>query len=241
MPDSRAVVLLLSAVLAGACAAASSPSRSSAIRQTAHERAGLRYLLHLPAAYESRSDWPVILFLHGAGERGRDLELITREGLPRILETLPDFPFVVVSPQEEKDRRWTADTLAALVDDVAARLRVDRSRICATGLSTGATAALDLAIRHPEKIAAVAAVTPTSIPRELCEMKDVPVWIFNNGGDDRVPPSRAKKLARALERCGGRGEVKLTIYARDGHDAWTETYRRHDLYEWFLKHAKTPG
>jgi predicted peptidase len=241
MSDSRAAVLVLSTALACACAAAASPARSSPGRQIAHEGAGLRYLLHLPAAYESRLDWPVILFLHGAGERGHDLGLVEREGLPRILETLPDFPFVVVSPQEEKDRRWTPDALAALVDEVAAQYRVDRGRVYATGLSTGATAALDLAIRHPEKVAAVAAVTAKSIPREMCAMKDVPVWIFNNGGDARVPASRAKKLVRALERCGGRGEVKLTIYPRDGHDAWTETYRRHDLYEWFLKQVKTPG
>lgn len=240
MPDSRAVALVFSTALACACTAAPRTPSSSPLRQTAHEAAGQRYLLHLPAAYESRSDWPLILFLHGAGERGRDLALIAREGLPRILETLPDFPFVVVSPQEERDRRWTPEALAVLVDDVATRLSVDASRVYATGLSTGATAALDLAIRHPEKVAAVAAVTATSIPRALCGMKDVPAWIFNNGGDERVPAARARKLARGLERCGGRGEVKVTIYPREGHDAWSETYRRKDLYDWFLKYAKTP-
>jgi predicted peptidase len=238
MPDSRAVALALSTALACACATAPRAPSSSPHRQTAHEAAGQRSLLHLPAAYGSRSDWPVILFLHGAGERGSDLALVAREGLPRILETLPDFPFVVVSPQEERNRRWTPDALAALVDDVAARFRVDASRVYVTGLSTGATAALDLAIRHPEKVAAVAAVTATSIPRGLCGMKDVPVWIFNNGGDERVPASRARKLARDLERCGRHGEVKVTIYPREGHDAWTETYRHKDLYDWMLHHRK---
>ena len=97
MPDSRAVALVFSTALACACTAAPRTPSSSPLRQTAHEAAGLRYLLHLPAKYGSRSDWPVILFLHGAGERGRDLALVAREGLPRILETLPDFPFVVVS------------------------------------------------------------------------------------------------------------------------------------------------
>jgi predicted peptidase len=195
---------------------------------------GARYLLHRPAAYESRADWPVILFLHGAGERGRRVELVKREGLPRILETLPDFPFVVVSPQEEKDRRWTADGLAALLDEVASRYRVDRARVYATGLSSGAVAALELAIRYPRKIAAVAAVTASAIPSGLCAMKDVPAWIFHNAGDERVPVSRAKRLARELESCGG--DVEITLYPRDGHDAWTETYRRQDLYEWFLEH-----
>jgi predicted peptidase len=236
MPDSRgATLILLAAVLACGCAAAPTPARPAESSQTAEVLGGMRCLFHRPAAYESRPDWPVILFLHGAGERGRDVELVRREALPRILETLPDFPFVVVSPQEEKDRPWTADGLAALLDEVVSRYRVDRARVYATGLSSGAVTALELAMRHPEKIAAVAPVSPTTIPAGLCAMKDVPAWIFQNTGDERVPPARSKHLARELERCGDK-DVKLTLYPRDGHDAWTETYRRKDLYDWFLKH-----
>jgi predicted peptidase len=240
MPDSRAVVLLLSAALGCACAAALTPVHASPRRQTEHEHAGVRYLRHLPAAYESRPDWPVILFLHGAGERGRDLDLVLREGLPRILESLPDFPFVVVSPQEEKGRLWTPDALAELVDDVVARERVDPERVYATGLSTGATAALEVAIRRPGKIAAVAAVSPTRIPAVLCGMKPVPTWILQNAGDERVPATRATRLARELRRCGN-AEVRVTLYPREGHDAWTETYRRRDLYEWMLRHRSSPS
>jgi predicted peptidase len=236
MTDSRAATLLTCAFLA--CGCAGTPvARPPASRQTAQESDGIRYLLHLPAAYESRSDWPVILFLHGAGERGRNLEFVKREALPRILETLPDFPFVVVSPQEVRDYRWTADALASLLERISSRYRIDPSRVYATGLSSGATAALELAIRHPEKIAAVAVVSANAIPHDLCAMKNVAVSIFHNARDERVPSSRSKSLARALGRCGA-GEVKLTVYPRDGHDAWTETYRRHDLYEWFLSHRK---
>ena len=238
MPDSRAASLVLSAALLSACVPATTPVRLPR-RQTAQEHAGLRYLLHLPAAYESRSDWPVILFLHGAGERGRDLDLVTREGLPRVLETLPDFPFVVVSPQEDIRRLWTPEALSAFLDEVAGNYRVDRTRVYVTGLSTGATMALELAIREPARFAAIAAVSPTRIPPALCAMKDVPVWIFQNAGDERVPPSRVKKLARELEGCGGSGEVKLTMYPREGHDAWTETYRRQDVYDWMLSHRRS--
>lgn len=235
MTDRCVATFLLSAVLACGCADPSAPVPASVSRQVERESGRMRYLLHLPASYETRSDWPIILFLHGAGERGHDLEFVKREGLPRILETLPDFPFMVVSPQEERHRLWTSDALAALIDEICARHHVDRTRIYATGLSSGATAALDLAIHHPEKIAAVAAVSPNAIPPDLCAMKDVAVSIFHNAGDERVPQARSKKLARDLERCGGSGEVRLTIYPRDGHDAWTETYRSHALYEWLLE------
>jgi predicted peptidase len=95
---------------------------------------------------------------------------------------------------------------------------------------------VELAVRHPEKIAAVATVSASEVPPDLCGMKDVAVWIFHNVGDEHVPSARAKRLARELEQCGG--EVRLTIYPREGHDAWTETYRRQDLYEWFLRHRR---
>jgi predicted peptidase len=205
-------------------------------RQTEQTGAELRYLLHLPTAYEDRRAWPLILFLHGAGERGDNLTLVLREGLPHLLETLPDFPFVVVSPQETRARRWTPDGLAALLDDVAGRYRVDRARVYVTGLSSGASAALELAIHLPDRIAAVAPVAFTVIPTDLCRMKDVPVWVFHNGADERVPVGRAKKLAMELRACGA--GVKVTIFPAEGHDAWTEAYRTHELYEWLLRQRR---
>jgi len=239
MTDSRAAALLLSTALATASACSAPAPRvvsPAARRQTEEAGAGLRYLLHLPAAYEDRPSWPLILFLHGAGERGDDLTLVLREGLPHLLETLPDFPFVVVSPQETQARRWTPDGLAALLDEVAGKYRVDRGRVYVTGLSSGATAALELTIHHPDRIAAVAPVAFTAIPRDLCRMKDVPAWIFHDAGDERVPEGRAKKLAAELRACGG--EVKLTIFPAEGHDAWTEAYRTHELYEWLLRQRR---
>ncbi len=236
MTDSRAATLFLCVALACGCGASATRVPRPASRQTGERGAGLRYLLHLPAAYESRTAWPLILFLHGAGERGEDLDLVKREGLPRILETLPDFPFVVVSPQETRSRPWTAEALAALTDEVTEKYRVDRSRVYATGLSSGAVAALELAIGHPDRLAAVAIVSANEIPDGLCGMRDVPAWIFHNAGDERVPAGRAKKLARSLEACDG--EVKLTIFHAEGHDAWTETYRTQELYDWFLRHHR---
>lgn len=230
MTDPRRALLVGIAALAVGCAATSPIARGSAGRQTAHESAGLRYLLHLPASYESRADWPLILFLHGGGERGRDLDLVKREGLPRMLETLPDFPFVVVSPQEEKRNTWRPEQLAALLDEVLRTARVDPARVYLTGLSSGAVAALELAIRYPERIAAVIPISAHIIPDGLCRMKDVPAWVFHSAGDERIPFGRAEKLARALEACGG--EVSLTIYEKKDHDAWTDAYATPSLWDW---------
>ena len=239
MTDSRAAALLLSTALASAFGCSPASPRvlpKPARRQTEEAGAGMRYLLHLPAGYESRSDWPLILFLHGAGERGDDLTLVLREGLPHLLETLPDFPFVVVSPQESRARRWTSDGLVVFVDDVLGRYRVDRRRVSVTGLSSGATAALELAIAHPDRIAAVVPVAFTAIPADLCRMKDVPAWIFHDSGDERVPAGRPKRLAAELRACGG--DAKLTIFQAEGHDAWTEAYRTRALFDWLLRQRR---
>lgn len=232
MTDPRGATVLAACLLAVGCAA--SATAPSTPRQTEHEAAGSRYLLHLPAAHAQHSGWPVILFLHGGGERGEDLSLVRREGLPRILETLPEFPFVVVSPQETPARRWTSDGLVKLLDEVAARHRADPARVYATGLSSGAVTALELAATHPKRVAAVAVVSPNRLPRDPCRLKAVPVWIFHNSGDTRIPTGRIRRFERTLRECGV--DVRVTLYDRSRHDAWTETYDRRDLYDWFRRH-----
>jgi len=239
MTDARAATVLAACVLAGCCATSAPRSSPAPGRQTEQSGAGTRYLLHLPDAPESETAWPLILFLHGGGERGEDLGLVRREGLPRILENVPDFPFVVVSPQETRARPWTMDQLVALLDAVAVKHRVDPARVYATGLSSGAVTALELAAAHPERIAAVAAASPNRLPPNVCRLKDVPVWLFHNSGDPRIPAGRIRRFERTLRGCGG--DVRLTLYDRARHDAWTETYDRRDLYEWFLNHRAEPG
>lgn len=238
MTDSRAAALFAAAWVFAAGCAASGPRKDPApARQSVRSGSGTPHLLYLPAAHEKESAWPLILFLHGGGERGDDLSLVRREGLPRILEHLPDFPFVVVSPQETKSRRWTSDELVRLVDDAVEKYRVDRTRVYATGLSSGAATALELAAEYPDRIAAVAVASPNRLPSDLCRLKPVPVWMFHNSGDPRIPARRVRRFERSLAACGG--HVRVTLYDRGRHDSWTETYGRRDLYEWFRKH-RTP-
>lgn len=235
MTDSRAAALCIAAwILTAGCSSSGPRTDPAPGRQSARSESGTSYLLYLPAAHEKEPAWPMILFLHGGGERGEDLSLVRREGLPRLLERLPDFPFVVVSPQESKSRRWTSEALVELVDDAAAKYRVDRTRVYATGLSSGAAAALELAAAYPSRIAAVAVASPNRLPKDVCRLKSVPVWMFHNAGDPRIPASRIRRFERSIAGCGG--EVRVTLYDRGRHDSWTETYDRRDLYEWFRTH-----
>lgn len=222
------------------CATTLSPAPASRQTERVLRDGTVRYLLYLPAEYESSSrSWPLILFLHGSGERGTDLRLVKREGLPQWLDRWQRFPFVVVSPQCPTRQDWSIEALKALLDEVLATRRIDEERVYVTGLSTGAVASLKLAIRHPDRFAAIAAVTAHRIPENLCAIKAIPVRLFHNAGDGRVPVKKARDLLKAIEACGG--DVQLTLHPEQGHDAWTRTYETSELYEWFLKHRRPRG
>lgn len=209
-------------------------------------RSEIRYLLYLPAAYETAPEpSPMILFVHGDGERGEDLALVKREGLPRLLEHNRDFRFVVVAPQCRRREKWSADRLDRLLDHAVETYRVDPRRVYATGLSSGAVASLALAARRPDRIAAAAAVSPNRAPDEVLESpggpadspgrdKPAAIWLFHNAFDERVPARVSRRLARTLEARGT--EVRLTIFPQAGHDAWSDAYARADLYAWLLEH-----
>lgn len=195
------------------------------------------YLLHLPPGYEeSQQTWPTIFFLHGAGERGHDPELVRRHGVPKIIEEQPGFPFIVVSPQCPANRWWSLEWLDALFDEVLVQYRIDLKRIYLTGLSMGGFATWAWAIEQPERFAALAPVCGGGNPLEAPKIKDIPVWAFHGARDDVVPLRKSKEMIAALKACGV--AAKLTVYPNAGHDSWTAAYANPKLYEWFLKHKR---
>lgn len=207
----------------------------------------LKYLLFLPADYDTRSSrrWPLLLFLHGSGERGADVRLVAKHGPPRLAAHRPDFPFIVVSPQCPAGRTWDPAMLLQLLDRVVARLRVDRRRVYLTGMSMGGYGAWDLAVTEPRRFAAVAPVCgggdvlPILLapPARERALRALPVWAFHGARDELVPVSESQRMIGALQRLGAR-ETRLTVYPDAGHDSWTETYDNPKLYEWMSSHAR---
>ena len=197
-----------------------------------------RHLLQLPAGYEAdpQKKWPVLLFLHGSGESGSDLERVKVHGPPRLVSEGKQLPFIVVSPQCEIRGRWSPLQLNDLLDDVAARYRVDASRIYVTGLSLGGYGTWDVAMAYPEKFAAIAPICGGGDPPFASLLKNVPSWIFHGAKDEAVAVEEAYKMADALKQVGA--EVKLTVYPNAGHDSWTESYNNPQFYEWLLQHSK---
>ena len=211
-------------------------------RQTAHvfekevrRIVRLGYLLYLPPGYEeSDGPWPLLMFLHGMGERGDDLEQVKLHGPPELIAAGRDFPFIVVSPQCPDTSYWPVEVeaLSALLDDICARLNVDERRIYLTGLSMGGFGTWAWAVREPGRFAALAPVCGRGDPKKAHMIKDVPCWVFHGAKDDTVHLTASEEMVAALKEAGG--APKFTVYPEAGHDSWTETYDDPELYEWLL-------
>jgi len=197
----------------------------------------LDYLLHLPTDYDPEgAGHPLILFLHGAGERGDDINDVKKHGIPKVAEALGDFPFIAVSPQCAERSWWTneLEAVEALLADVVRTHNVDESRVYLTGLSMGGYGSWALAIRSPGLFAAVAPICGGGDPGEVGALRDVPVWNFHGAKDSVVAPEQSQAMVDALRAAGG--DVKYTVYPEAEHDSWTATYNNPELYAWFLSH-----
>lgn len=192
------------------------------------------YLLHLPGDYakNKRKKWPLVLFLHGSGERGSDLNKVRVHGPPKLVDNGQDLPFILVSPQCPDGRWWDNDTLNALLDTVIKENRVDQDRVYCTGLSMGGFGTWALATAYPNRFAAIAPVCGGGDKTKVDGLKDLPIWVFHGGKDPVVNVSQSKDMVEALTAIGG--NVKLTIYPEAGHDSWTETYNNPELFTWML-------
>jgi predicted peptidase len=213
---------------------------SHTFNKTITKTLSCNYLLFLPEDYgREKKSWPLILFLHGAGERGSDIEKVKVHGPPKIVQTKKDFPFIVVSPQCPEDDWWTDKTemLINLLDDIVAHYDVDTERIYLTGLSMGGYGAWALASQYPDRFAAVVPICGGGDPILARTLKDVPIWAFHGAKDSVVPVEESKRLVEAVNARGG--NAKLTIYPDANHDSWTETYNNPKLYDWLLEHRRT--
>lgn len=233
-----ALLLFVTAVI-------SIPVRADESGQTAQRldvtiRVEMGYLLYLPKDYETKESWPLVLFLHGSGERGDDLELVKKHGPPKLIAEGKEFPFIVVSPQCPKGKSWEPYELKVLLDDIVQKYRVDEERICVTGLSMGGFGTWKLAAYMPRRLAAIAPICGGGDLSSVRRLTKLPIWAFHGAKDKSVPVERTQEMVDALTKNGG--TPKLTIYPEAEHDSWTETYNNPEFYEWLLaqKRADIP-
>ena len=199
----------------------------------------VRYMRYVPTMRHGRM--PVIVLLHGSGEAGGDTYAVLANGPWHYAAEHPDFPFIILAPQEDKDGEWRPDMLqawlkASVRQMVSDGLPVDRRRIYLTGLSRGGQGTWDFAMRYPHDFAAIAPIAAYSDINQPCRLKGVPVWVFHGGNDGTVPLAKDQALVDAGRACGV--DITFTVYNDSGHDAWTRTYDDPALYAWFLKHHR---
>ena len=203
----------------------------------------LKYLFYLPKDYYNAKKiaWPLILFLHGMGERGNDLELVKIHGIPKIVKTQKDFPFIAVSPQCPTEYVWRDKKMLQAVESLILKIiknyRIDKTRVYVTGLSMGGYGTWALAARRPDFFAAAVPICGGGDPTTVNVLKNLPIWVFHGGLDGIVLPEESEKMVQALERAGGK--VRYTLYPKAYHDSWTETYDNPALYDWLLSNRKT--
>ena len=194
------------------------------------------YLLYLPEDYyKTTRKWPLVLFLHGSGERGTDINLVKRNGPPMLVEAGRKYQFILLCPQCPERTSWDNKFLVSLLDEIESKYNVNKSREYLTGLSMGGYGTWALAIEYPKKFAAIAPICGGGEPDDACALKDLPVWVFHGEKDDVVPIKEDSDMVDALRQCGG--NVKFTRYPEANHNAWTETYNNPELYEWLLSHS----
>ena len=210
----------------------------------------LDYLIHLPEGYKETSGkkWPLILFLHGSGERGTNVQKVAVHGPPKVAPTMKDFPFIVISPQCASGENWSDDSLLGLLEEVSSKFSVDPDRVYLTGLSMGGYGTWSLMAAAPERFAAAAPMcgggNPMRMrlrsPEKLAALKALPVWVFHGAKDTTVPLKQSEEMVEALRKIGAT-DVKLTVYPEAQHDSWTETYANPTFYKWLLSHERKRG
>ncbi len=200
------------------------------------------YLLYLPKDYETKTgkQWPLMLFLHGSGERGSDVEKVKVHGPPKLLsdpEKAKDWPFITVSPQCPDDYSWTPLQLGKLLDELESRYAIDKSRVDVTGLSMGGFGTWGLLYTFPDRFAAGVPICGGFNPDGAEAFVDIPMRVFHGAKDQAVKVEMSVNMVDAIKEKGGK-RIELTVYPDLEHDSWTVTYDNPELYRWLLEQRK---
>lgn len=207
------------------------------------------YYLYFPPGYggDSAASLPLLVFLHGIGERGNgttELPRVLKFGPPKLIERGRDFPFVVLTPQLPGNaEHWPVGLIDEAILEARRVARVDTTRIYLTGLSDGGDASWNYAMARPDIPAAIVPIASEASPKGICAMRQVPIWAFHGELDRDVKAAVEARLVDALNACVPPPvePARLTLYAGAGHLVWSRTYDSPDsldIYGWLLQHHR---
>lgn len=179
---------------------------------------------------------PLMIFLHGAGERGDSLDLLKIHGPFKLIENGQDFEGIIIAPQCPKNKEWQVNRLEILLTETLEQYNIDENRIYLTGLSMGGYGTFRWAIDHPEHFAAIAPICGWGDPCRVDRIRKIPTWIFHGELDRVVPVDKSLLMVDALLE--QKADPRLTIYPEAYHDSWTETYENQEFWTWLYQQSK---
>ena len=216
----------------------------------------LRYRILSPAMVETGRRYPLVLFFHGAGERGNDNAMQLLWGVWPIVTYMKQrgIEGYVIAPQCPARKQWV-DTpwsqlahkrlekpsepmslVMELLDSAIKELPIDAGRVCVTGLSMGGYGTWDIVQRSPEVFAAAMPVCGGGDPSLAWKIRSVPIWTFHGDRDDAVPVARSRQMVSALWQCDG--NIRYREYPGVGHGCWIRTYSDSTVLDWFFSQSK---
>jgi predicted peptidase len=201
-----------------------------------YEGAGLapEYLMYLPSEYQTGS-WPLVVFLHGSGERGNDPTTLRGQG-PFAIVQKEALPAILVAPHCQPDNQWQPDSVAAFIEHVASHYRADRERIYLVGYSMGGYGTWQTAAEHSELISAIVPISGGGDLNDARSLAQIPVWAFHGAEDKVVPVTESERMIDAIQAAGAK--PKFTILPDAGHGICEEVCSRSDLWKWLLRQRR---
>lgn len=205
------------------------------IQYLENEKATLKYILTAPTDFDGSESLPMIVFLHGAGERGSDLEKIKAHGIPKLFskdENYEGIRAITISPQCPEERTWYDFKwdVISLIDEVADKYNVDKSKISLCGISMGGFGTWEIALQVPEKLFKIAPICGGGMSWRAWYLRNTPIRVYHGGLDNIVPLCMSEVMVNAIREQGG--NVEFTIYEDLYHDCWTRAFEQTDLIAW---------
>ena len=248
------ILLFLSVLVAASAVQAKKQETGFLDRTVAVNGTSYKYQVFVPESWSPKQKWPIILFLHGAGERADDGLIQTQVGIGRAIREHRDrFPAIVVLPQCRKDQWWAQspmdDQAMAALDAATKEFRGDPDRTYLTGLSMGGYGTWYFAAKYQGRFAAIVAICGGVLMPDAARLQPaddvtpyteaakkiggkIPTWIFHGADDPTVPVTESRKMNDAMKALGG--EVRYTEYPGVGHDSWVKAYDEADLFTWMF-------
>ncbi len=211
------------------------------LQKTITKQLKLSYYLYFPPGYapEGTEPWPLLFFLHGAGERGQDIKLVERHGLIRLVKEGREFPFIIAAPLCPENTTWdrNLESLDHLFQEIVQNHPVDQSRIYLTGLSMGGFGTWHWGAHQPRAFAALVPICGGTMPLlgfpdKVLLLKDTPLWVFHGEDDQVVPLRHSQELVDVLREA--HSSLRFTKYEGVGHSAWQRAYAEAELIPWLL-------